>query len=105
MVVPANPDGLSSLSRRKEDKAAPRVLAAAAANSTHSISWTPRGETASTTTARSYQRLDLTILRRVALGDRWAGEIKIAANSIRVATTGSLPGQDMKPKDWEAHRP
>jgi hypothetical protein len=53
----------------------------------------------------SYQRLDLTILRRVALGDRWAGEIEIAGNSIHVATTGSLPGQDMKPKDLEARRP
>jgi hypothetical protein len=53
----------------------------------------------------SYQRLDLTILRSVALGDRWAGEIEIAGNSIHVATTGSLPGQDMKPKHLEARRP
>jgi len=54
---------------------------------------------------KSYQRLDLTILRSVALGDRWAGEIKITGNSIHVATTGSLPGQDMKPKDLEARPP
>jgi hypothetical protein len=54
---------------------------------------------------KSYQRLDLTILRHVALGDRWAGEIKIAGNSIHVTTTGSLPGQDMQPKDLEARRP
>ena len=39
----------------------------------------------------TYQRLDLTLLRRVAVGDRWQGQIKISGNSIHVATTGSLP--------------
>ena len=53
----------------------------------------------------SYQRLDLTMLRHVVLGERWQGEIKISGNSIHVSTTGSLPGQDMKPKDLEARRP
>ena len=50
----------------------------------------------------TYQRLDLTLLRRVALGDRWQGEIEISGNSIHVVTTGSLSAQDMKPKDVEA---
>jgi hypothetical protein len=53
----------------------------------------------------TYQRLDLKLLRHVALGDRWQGEIKISANSIHVATSGALPGQDMKSKDLEARRP
>jgi len=53
----------------------------------------------------SYQRLDLTMPRHCALGDRWQGEIKISANSIHVYTTGAPPSQDMKPRDLEARRP
>ena len=53
----------------------------------------------------SYQRLDLTMPRHCALGDRWQGEIKISGNSIHVSTTGAPPGQDMKPRDLEARRP
>jgi hypothetical protein len=34
-----------------------------------------------------YERIDLTDLRRVALGDRWDGEVSIAKNAIRVVTT------------------
>ncbi|HEY3719669.1 MAG TPA: hypothetical protein VGL41_05955 [Roseiarcus sp.] len=54
---------------------------------------------------KSHQRLDLTMLRHVVLGYRWDGVIKISSNSIDVTTSGSLPGQDTKPKDLEAHRP
>jgi hypothetical protein len=38
-----------------------------------------------------YERIDLTDLRRVALGDRWDGEVTIAKNTIRVVTTREAP--------------
>jgi hypothetical protein len=34
-----------------------------------------------------YERIDVTDLRRVALGDRWDGGVSIAKNTIRVVTT------------------
>jgi hypothetical protein len=34
-----------------------------------------------------YEHIDLTDLRRVALGERWDGEVTIAKNTIRVVTT------------------
>jgi hypothetical protein len=41
-----------------------------------------------------YERIDLTDLRRVALGDRWDGEISIAKNTIRVVTTRKGPADE-----------
>jgi hypothetical protein len=41
-----------------------------------------------------YERIDLTDLRRVALGDRWDGEISIAKNAIRVVTTRKGPADE-----------
>ena len=36
-----------------------------------------------------YDRLNLTVLRSIALGDRWSGEIKIAGDTIEVLTAPS----------------
>jgi hypothetical protein len=41
-----------------------------------------------------YERINLTDLRRVALGDRWDGEISIAKNTIRVVTTRKGPADE-----------
>jgi hypothetical protein len=38
-----------------------------------------------------YDRLNLTTLRSIPLGDRWAGEVHIAGNAIRVVTTRGGP--------------
>ena len=40
------------------------------------------------------QRINLTNLRSVALGDRWDGEVKILGNTIRVVTTRNGPAND-----------
>lgn len=34
-----------------------------------------------------YRRINLTVLRSVALGDRWDGEVSIAHNSVHIVTT------------------
>ncbi len=49
-----------------------------------------------------YQRLDLTILRTVGLGDRWKGEVSISGNVIHIATASSPASP---PKTIEAVRP
>jgi hypothetical protein len=41
-----------------------------------------------------YERINLTDLRRIALGDRWEGEISIAKNTIRVVTTRKGPADE-----------
>jgi hypothetical protein len=41
-----------------------------------------------------YERINLTNLRRIALGDRWDGEISIAKNTIRVVTTRKGPADE-----------
>jgi hypothetical protein len=41
-----------------------------------------------------YQRINLTSLRNVPLGDRWDGEVSISKNSIIVATKRSGPADD-----------
>lgn len=38
-----------------------------------------------------YDRLDLTTLRGIALGDRWDGHVQVTRNSIRVVTTRKGP--------------
>lgn len=38
-----------------------------------------------------YQRINLTLVRSVVLGDRWDGEVSIAKNSISVVTTRKGP--------------
>jgi hypothetical protein len=40
------------------------------------------------------QRINLTNLRSVTLGDRWEGEVKISGNTIRVTTTRGGPAND-----------
>lgn len=41
-----------------------------------------------------YQRINLTNIRSVPLGDRWDGDIKIEGNTIRVTTTRKGPADD-----------
>ena len=49
-----------------------------------------------------YQRLDLTVLRTVSLGDRWEGAVSISGNVIHIATARSPANP---PKTIEALRP
>ncbi len=53
------------------------------------------------------QRINLTNLRSVALGDRWEGEVKISGNTIRVTTTRGGPANDggRAPLTLTAERP
>ena len=47
---------------------------------------------------KRYERLNVTTIRSVALGDRWNGEVRIDGNAVLVTTTGSIPaGQARKP--------
>jgi hypothetical protein len=41
-----------------------------------------------------YDRINLTNIRSVPLGDRWDGDIKIDKNKIRVITTHKVPADD-----------
>lgn len=41
-----------------------------------------------------YQRINLTNIRSVILGDRWQGELKISGNAVRVMTTRNGPADD-----------
>jgi hypothetical protein len=55
-----------------------------------------------------YDRINLTNVRSVALGDRWNGEIKIEKNMIRVVTTRKGPADDGGKRETtmiEAKRP
>ncbi len=55
-----------------------------------------------------YERLNLTTIRSIALGDRWNGEVRIDGNAVVVTTTGGIPaGQARKPSTMtiEAERP
>jgi hypothetical protein len=55
-----------------------------------------------------YTRINLTNLRSMALGDRWAGDVSIAKNTIHVVTTRSGPANDAPkkaPMTIEAKRP
>jgi hypothetical protein len=45
---------------------------------------------------KPYQRINLTIMRSVALGDRWDGEARIAKNAIVVTKRGPGVGPDSK---------
>jgi hypothetical protein len=60
------------------------------------------------TDGKLYDRLNVTELRSVILGDRWEGTAKIHGNSIAIATTNSaVKAHDQKPaaKIIEAKRP
>lgn len=52
---------------------------------------------------KRYQRVDLTVLRSVVLGDRWEGDATIAGDSVRIATR-KTPEENV-PKTIEAKRP
>lgn len=47
---------------------------------------------------KRYERLNVTMLRSIALGDRWNGDVRIEGNAVVVTTTGGIPeGQARKP--------
>ncbi|HEY4469525.1 MAG TPA: hypothetical protein VGN21_00050 [Stellaceae bacterium] len=55
-----------------------------------------------------YQRINLTNLRSIILGDRWGGEISIAKNTISVVTTRKGPADESGARGTttiEARRP
>ena len=55
-----------------------------------------------------YERLNLTNLRSLILGDRWEGEISIAKNMVRVVTTREGPADrsgTRREMSFEARRP
>ena len=55
-----------------------------------------------------YERLNLTNLRSMSLGDRWDGEISIAKNMVKVVTTRDGPADRSKTRkevSFEARRP
>jgi hypothetical protein len=55
-----------------------------------------------------YDRINLTNVRSIALGDRWNGDIKIEKNTIRVVTTRKGPADDSGKRETrtiEAKRP
>lgn len=55
-----------------------------------------------------YDRIDLTNVRTIALGDRWDGEIGIAKNTITIVTTRKGPADDSGHRETatiEARRP
>jgi hypothetical protein len=56
---------------------------------------------------KRYQRINLTNIRSVALGDRWDGEVKISGNTIQVVTTRDGPANAGKraPLTITAERP
>lgn len=43
---------------------------------------------------KRYQRINLTNIRSVSLGDRWQGELKIFGNAVRVITSRNGPADD-----------
>lgn len=57
---------------------------------------------------KRYQRLNVTTIRSVPLGDRWDGDVRINGNIIAITTTGGVPGgHDRKPstRTIRAERP
>lgn len=57
---------------------------------------------------KPYWQVNLTLIRSVALGDRWAGDISIAKNSIKVVTIRNGPADDggkLRAMTIEAVRP
>jgi hypothetical protein len=43
---------------------------------------------------KRYQRINLTNIRSVILGDRWEGELRISGNAVKVITTRNGPADD-----------
>jgi hypothetical protein len=54
---------------------------------------------------RIYQRLNLTVLRSVALGDGWDGAVTISDNMVHVLTKATTVGSGGALKSIEARRP
>jgi|ERR1700676_693443 hypothetical protein len=43
---------------------------------------------------KTYERINLTNVRSIALGDRWDGEVRIAKSAVRIITTRKGPADD-----------
>jgi len=57
---------------------------------------------------KRYERLNVTTIRTVALGDRWNGDVRIDGDAVLITTTGGIPaGQARKPSTMtiKAERP
>ena len=52
-----------------------------------------------------YQRLNLTVLRNVVLGDRWDGTVTISGNTVHIRTQATAGESGGAPKVIEARRP
>ena len=48
-----------------------------------------------------YRRIDLTVLRSLALGDRWDGAVSIAHNAVRIVTTRQGPADRRQADDQD----
>jgi len=54
---------------------------------------------------KPYERLNLTVLRSVPLGDRWQGTASISGNTVRITTLKPGPAKGVAPASIEARRP
>jgi len=54
---------------------------------------------------KAYERLNLTLLRGVPLGDRWEGTVTISGNTVRITSPDSGPAKGIAPTTIEARRP
>ena len=54
---------------------------------------------------KAYERLNLTVLRSVPLGDRWDGTVAISGNTVRITSFKSGPAKGVAPASIEARRP
>ena len=53
----------------------------------------------------TYQRLNLTLIRTLILGDRWTSDVTIEGDSVRIVTDASLGGEGVGSVTIEARRP
>lgn len=57
---------------------------------------------------KSYDRLNLTVIRNIPLGDRWNGDVKISGDTVTVTTRPGEPNNgsmETKTTTFEARRP
>jgi len=57
---------------------------------------------------KTYERINLTNVRSIALGDRWDGEVRIAKSAVRIITTRKGPADDSGKRETltiDARRP
>ena len=54
---------------------------------------------------KRYERLNLTVLRSVPLGDRWEGTVTISGNRVLITSPQEGPAKGIAPNSIEARRP